>query len=106
MSKQETKLFQRIWRDLEIAALAWNSYLKVGRVGGRRPGGHQAASWWLVEAFEQEEEVEVVEEVKEEEEDGEAFGPEAFAAILGLATPTFRPIKILGRGHSGYSKLF
>ena len=74
--------------------------MKVGRVGGRRPGGHQAASWWLVEAFEQEEEEEV------EEEDGEAFGPEAFAAILGLATPTFRPIKILGRGHSGYSKLF
>ena len=107
MSKQETKPFQRIWRDLEIAALAWNSYLKVGRVGGRRPGGHQAASWWLVEAFEQEEEEEEVEVVeKEEEEDGEAFGPEAFAAILGLATPTFRPIKILGRGHWGYSKLF
>ena len=66
MSKQETKPFQRIWRDLENAALAWNSDLKVGRGGGWRPGGHQAASWWLVEAFEQEEEEEEVEVGKEE----------------------------------------
>ena len=61
----------------------------------------------MAEAFEQEEE----EVEEEEEEDGEkeeeeevveveeAFGPEAFTTILGLATPTFRPIKTLGRGH-------
>ena len=61
----------------------------------------QAASWWLAEAFEQEEE-EMEEEEEENEEEvevEEAFGPEAFTTILGQATPTFRPIKNLGRGH-------
>ena len=58
----------------------------------------------MAEAFEQEEEeMEEEEEENEEEEEEveveEAFGPEAFTTILGLATPTFRPIKILGRGH-------
>ena len=57
-------------------------------------------------AFEQEEE-----EVEEEEEENgeeveEAFGPEAFTTILGLATPTFRPIKTLGRGHRYCSNSF
>ena len=58
----------------------------------------------MAEAFEQEEEeVEKEEEENEEEEEEkeveEAFGPEAFTTILGLATPTFRPIKTPGRGH-------
>ena len=59
----------------------------------------------MAEAFEQEEEeVEEEEEENEEEEEEEveveeAFGPEAFTTILGLATPTFRPIKTPGRGH-------
>ena len=59
----------------------------------------------MAEAFEQEEEeVEEEEEENEEEEEEEveveeAFGPEAFTTILGLATPTFRPIKTFGRGH-------
>ena len=58
----------------------------------------------MAEAFEQEEEeVEKEEEENEEEEEEkeveEAFGPEAFTTILSLATPTFRPIKTLGRGH-------
>ena len=59
----------------------------------------------MAEAFEQEEEeAEKEEEENEEEEEEEveveeAFGPEAFTTILGLATPTFRPIKTPGRGH-------
>ena len=59
----------------------------------------------MAEAFEQEEEEgEKEEEENEEEEEEEveveeAFGPEAFTTILGLATPTFRPIKTPGRGH-------
>ena len=58
----------------------------------------------MAEAFEQEEEeVEKEEEENEEEEEEkeveEAFGPEAFTTILGLATPTFRPMKTPGRGH-------
>ena len=61
----------------------------------------------MAEAFEQEEEEveEEEEEVEEEEEENgekeeeEAFGPEAFTTILGLATPTFRPMKTPGRGH-------
>ena len=55
----------------------------------------------MAEAFEQEEE-EMEEEEEENEEEvevEEAFGPEAFTTILGLATPTFRPIKTPGRGH-------
>ena len=57
----------------------------------------------MAEAFEQEEEE--MEEEEEENEEGEeveveeAFGPEAFTTILGLATPTFRPMKTPGRGH-------
>ena len=63
-------------------------------------------------AFEQEEEKveeeeeENGEEVEEVEEVEEAFGPEAFTTILGLATPTFRPIKTLGRGHRYCSNSF
>ena len=54
----------------------------------------------MAEAFEQEEEeVEEEEEENGEKEEEEAFGPEAFTTILGLATPTFRPIKTPGRGH-------
>ena len=65
----------------------------------------------MAEAFKQEEE----EKEEGEEENGkkeeeaeveEAFGPEAFTTILGLATPTVRPIKSIGRGHRYCSKRF
>ena len=58
--------------------------------------------------FEQEEEEEKEENGKKDEEAEveEAFGPEAFTTILGLATPTVRPIKSIGRGHRYCSKRF